>query len=261
MSLDLQPILHGFAYAEGELSARRVVGDDGLDKIQIRIHCGLIQFEADGHPAGVRPFDHESLLAYHTSRLEGVRALAGSDAGFSLTTTDCEALREEAILYYARYVACQALHDYARAQRDCERNLELLDLCRDYAEEASDRGVLESYRPYLVLMVARARAGQLLEAGELLHAIESLTEATREARGLVDEQAPGETGPPGLPDSLAGLFDGLRVPPPDSGPLAALLDLHRELEDAVRREDYRRAAALRDQILRFHEAEDGGAVG
>lgn len=254
MDLDIAPLLEGFDYRDGELTARVVVGLDGRDKVQIRIQCGMVQFEADGHPTGDRPFDHESRLAYHRSRIESVRALSGSDAGFSLSPADCAALREEAMLYYARYVACQRLREYARALRDTERNLEVMDLCARYAETPDDRAALEPYRPYVVLMRARARAGQLIEAGELVEAVEVMARATSETRSLVEDADAVDGDAMELPASVADLFEGMVPAGAHASPLSSLLALHRELEEAVQREDYRRAAALRDEILRFEQS-------
>ena len=48
-----------------EPQVRIVPGDDGLEKIQMRIDLGLLQMELSGRPDGQRPFDHESLLDYY----------------------------------------------------------------------------------------------------------------------------------------------------------------------------------------------------
>ena len=55
MSKDITAILDGWDYEPDELQVRIVAGDDGRDKIQMRIDLGLIQMELDGparrHPA------------------------------------------------------------------------------------------------------------------------------------------------------------------------------------------------------------------
>lgn len=251
MDLDLDPLLADFPYRDGELSARKLVGRDGREKIQIRIQCGIVQFEADGHPAGERPFGHDSLLLYQRSRLASQEALSGSDSGFSLSPADCAALREEAVLYYARYVAASELRDHARALRDTERNLEVMDLCRRYAEESDDREALEGYRPFVLLMQARARAGQMIELGEIAEATQVVADAARLARERTDPDPPAEPGEEAAVQRSVASFleEALSSVVPESVS-EALSQLRRELADAVEREDYRRAAELRDEIRR-----------
>ena len=55
MSKDITAILDGWDYDPDELQVRIVAGDDGRDKLQMRIDLGLIQMELSGRPDGSRP--------------------------------------------------------------------------------------------------------------------------------------------------------------------------------------------------------------
>lgn len=248
MSLDIAPILAGFDHRQGEVVARIIVGLDGRDKVQMRTELGLIQMEADGHPDGRRPFGCESLLEYHKRRLQAVRAVAGSDEGFILSPADCAALREEAMTYYLRYVCCLHLRDFSRAIRDTERNLEVMDLCTRYASTALDREALEQYRPYVTIMHARARAGQLLEAGDLSRATEVIANAIIKVREMLLER--GQENEAESYEDLASLESLASDLGCDGSEAATRLRLRLQLEDAIRREDYRRAAEIRDTLRR-----------
>ena len=62
MGKDITPILAGWDYDHDELQVRIVAGDDGREKIQMRVDLGLLQMEIDGRPDGQRPAGFESLL-------------------------------------------------------------------------------------------------------------------------------------------------------------------------------------------------------
>ena len=157
MSLDISHILDDWPFKPGEVTARRIVGADGQEKIQVRLDLGLLQMEASGRPDGQMPHGHESLLAYYEYLLQKHVDEAGSDDGFSLDEPDCEALRAEGVMYYHRYLAEFVLGNYERVDRDTMRNTRLMDFCRKYARNDSDRYILEQYRAYVIMMRTRAR--------------------------------------------------------------------------------------------------------
>jgi hypothetical protein len=250
MSLDLGPLLDDFDYKSGEVVARKIVGLDGREKIQMRTELGLIQMEADGSPDGVRPHGCESLLHYHRERVESREWTDPKDASLALTTEDCRALRDEATTYYLRYVCCLRLRDFARAVRDTGRNLEAMDFCSRHAAP-EDAEYLERYRPYVLMMHARARAGQFLEMGELSNAADTIAQAVLTVKRLL-EAAQDEPSPPSdIEDAtdLAGYADLDLV---DLG-LAPQVRLRLQLQEAVEREDYKLAAQIRDSIRALDE--------
>ena len=68
MSKDIGHILEGWPYEGDGTSVRIVTGDDGQEKIQLRIDLGLMQMEFNGRPDGQRPQGYESWLEYYRER-------------------------------------------------------------------------------------------------------------------------------------------------------------------------------------------------
>ena len=67
MSEDIRPILAGWNFEPDLVQVRIISGDDGTQKIQMRMDLGLLQMEIDGRPDGERP--------------EGYRVIAGALRG------------------------------------------------------------------------------------------------------------------------------------------------------------------------------------
>src|SRR6516165_9356177 len=102
MSQDLRPILAGWDFDPEGVQVRMITGEDGSEKLQMRIDLGLIQMELDGRPDGERPDGFESLLELYQAKARGA-----GEAGepFALETRDCAALMREGIQYYHRYLS------------------------------------------------------------------------------------------------------------------------------------------------------------
>src|SRR5262249_44293725 len=145
------------------INVRKIKGLDGNSKLQMRLDLGLLQMEMTGRPDGAKPHGCESLLEYYEQQLLDHREREGTELGFHLTSDQCAALREEAGLYYHRYLGLYVLEDYSGVVRDTGRNLRVLDLCAKYAVDEQDRLVLEQYRPYITMMNTRAAASILFK--------------------------------------------------------------------------------------------------
>lgn len=244
MGLDITPVLENWPFRYDEVSARRILGDDGTVKIQLRLDMGLLQMEVDGRPDGRRPHGYESYLDYHLSRLEAYKQKKDTDEGFMLTEQECEDLRREAAQYYHRYLAFSALNDYERLVRDTGRNLRLLDFMWRYAPE-SERWSLEQFRPYLILMNTRGKVLMSLEAQDYTAAllqirsgILALEEFYRKhKREDALEQSQEIATLRKWADEIA-----------QKRPPTIKAQLEKELAEAVRNENYERAARIRDQI-------------
>lgn len=238
---DLGRLLDEWEFEPGELSARCFVGHDGREKIQMRLELGILQMEADGRPDGRRPRGVESLLDYHQEALR----TAGPGAAYRLTPDECLDLRHEALLYYHRYLCCLCIGDFERMERDTARNLAAFDLVRDHAEAAYDRESMEAYRPYVLMMQARARAGTALRHGHYARALSAIDQAISAIQALAASQ-PGGSEPIGADEveALQDLADEIRR----STPPTRLARLEAELRAAVDCEDYLAAARLRDLI-------------
>ena len=85
MSDDIGKILENWDYRLGRVDARRVTGDDGSEKLQMRIDLGLLQMNSQFRPDGKRPFGHPTLLDHFLLRLEKHRNKnGGEDDDFSI---------------------------------------------------------------------------------------------------------------------------------------------------------------------------------
>lgn len=244
-SADLRPILEGWPYEPGKITVRMIKGANGKEKVQMRLDLGLLQMELDGRPDGQRPEEYESLLEYHLERLRKHEERNGTDLGFQLSEDECQGIRDEALMYYHRYLSLFVLEDFPRVERDTARNLQVLDLCHRYAAHEWDRLVLEQYRPYIVMMSTRARASQSMRAGAYKSALAQVEAGLRTIRQFYEHYDASETYEE---SSEVQILRALRQEIAQRLPVGALERLKRKLDRAIREERYEDAARLRDQI-------------
>lgn len=253
MTVDISDILSSWPYQPGQLTARRIRGLDGREKIQLRLDLGLLQMEVSGRPDGARPHDCESLLDYYEKQCDLYRKQRGGDEGFQVDGDACELLRAEGLLYYHRYVAEFVLEDFAAVERDTTRNLRLLDFCATHAAGAADRTVLELHRPYITMMRTRARCQGHLAAGRSKQALAAVERGIREIKDYFtaagQEEAIAQSPELAVLGELAGEVQS-RLP------VDPLVKLKRALAKAIAEERYEEAAAIRDRIRRVADTHD-----
>jgi len=253
MNLDIGDILAGWPHKPGQVTARRISGGDGTDKIQLRLDLGILQMEGRGRPDGRRPKGCESLLAYYRQELEKFRAERGGDEGFSLDERACELLRAEAVMYYHRYLAEFVLEDFEAVARDTQRNLDVMEFCGAYAEDPSDRYVLEQYRPYVVMMNTRARAKICLADQRPKAALAAVNEGVEQIDDFLKRFGQEEMSENSSELAvLRVLAREIRAAIPKD----PVDKLREALEQAVRDERYEEAAAIRDRINRAESGQN-----
>jgi hypothetical protein len=64
MSKDISNILKNWEFSTDDGLVRRIIGDDGREKIQRRIDLGVLQMESEDRPDGVTPYGFPSLYDY-----------------------------------------------------------------------------------------------------------------------------------------------------------------------------------------------------
>src|SRR5438046_3281165 len=175
-SKDIVPMLKGWDYEPGTINVRKINGLDGKPKIQMRLDLGWLPIEWTGRPDGAKPHGYDSLLDYYEEQLREHKKTNGSELGFHLTSTECQSLREEAVMYYHRYLSLFVLEEFSGVVRDTARNLRVLDLCGKYALSTEDRLQLEQYRPYIVMMNVRAKASLIFKEKKYKQALEIVTD-------------------------------------------------------------------------------------
>jgi len=245
MDKDIVPLLKDWDYEPGTINVRKIRGADGLSKLQMRLDLGLLQMEISGRPDGIRPFGCESLLEYHLVLLRQHKLRNGTELGFHLTSRQCQELRDEAVMYYHRYLSLFVLEDFPGVVRDTARNLRVLDLCGKYAVEEQDRLILEQYRPYITMMNARAAASLHARDGRYAEALETVTKGLKDIRRFYKRFGQAAAFNVSNEARILKSFarDIRRKIPVDPKTL-----LETRLSRAVRREDYELAARLRDQL-------------
>jgi tetratricopeptide (TPR) repeat protein len=246
-SKDITPLLRGWDYEPGTINVRKVSGIDGTPKLQMRLDLGLLQMEVSGRPDGRRPHGYESLLEYYETLLLEHRKRNGTELGFHLTEQQCQSLREEAVMYYHRYLSLFVLEDFTGVVRDTARNLRVLDLCGKYAVDEQDRLILEQYRPYIIMMNARASASILFKSKKYAEALKKVKEGLELIKEFFDRF--------GQPEAFARasevkILKGFGRAIRKKLPVDPLQKLQSQLERAVKREAYEEAARLRDEIKR-----------
>jgi hypothetical protein len=246
-SKDITPLLKGWDYEPGTINVRKVSGNDGQPKLQMRLDLGLLQMELTGRPDGQKPHGCESLLEYYEAQLKEHESRNGTELGFHLTGQQCQSLREEAVMYYHRYLSLFVLEDFPGVVRDTDRNLRVLDLCGRYAVDEQDRLVLEQYRPYITMMNTRAAASIFFKEKRYPEALKLVKRGLASIREFFERfgqvKAMNQSNEVRVLKRFAREIR--RKMPVD--PLARLKS---ELDKAINAERYEDAAKLRDEIQR-----------
>jgi hypothetical protein len=253
MDFDISRLLQEWEYQPGQVVVRKFVGQDGLNKIQLRVDLGLLQMNAEGRPDGLRPFNHPSLFDYYKVQLHKyVAGHGGSDEGFKLGAEDCAKLQIEALQYHHRYICLLQLEDFDGVIRDAERNLALFDFVAKHSESEELAWALKQFQPQLLMVLTRARAAQALQADDYPLAIQLAEEGLEQIRAFYREtEQPELAEHSGEVQSMQNWLEELRA----KRPISQRERLERALLEAVRLEDYEKAAKVRDALKNLKPTE------
>ena len=242
MSLDLNTILKDWPHENGNVKVRKIAGLDGREKLQLRVDLGVLQMEMIGRPDGQRPHNCESLLEYHQRR--AVRA-AEKGEDYELTPEECAELQQEGIQYYHRYLSLFQINDFAGVVRDTQRNLDLFTFVTEHTDRDELSWSLQQFRPYVLMMNTRGKASILLAQGKFG---EAMSEIER-GRDAIAEFFQHSNFPELVSKSSEIAFlDEWLEEVKAKRPLSKLEVMQREMETAIGKELYERAAELRDAI-------------
>jgi hypothetical protein len=197
-----------------------------------------------GRPDGQRPHGMESELEYQLHRLKQAR-FSGREVDFELSPNECGELFQEGTLYYFRYVRLFQLKDWPRTIRDTARNLRAFDLLHRYAQREEDQQFLEKWRPYILRVNASAAVMQAMETGACEEALKAAQEAVAKIEAL--EELEDETFQFERDRSILALRE-LVSQIQKNRPLSKLEQLEHQLRRAVEKQEFERAARLRDRI-------------
>lgn len=245
MNLDIGDILNDWPYRPGEINVRRIIGKDGREKLQMRLDMGLLQMETTGRPDGRTPHGRKSLLDYYRELAENYTRHHGSCLDFQMNEKDCEALRNEAVLYYHRYLAEFVLADFQAVIRDTKHNLAIIHFCNEFAEDERDRMTLRQHVPYILMMNVRARTRRALQVNRPQRAVATVEKGIALIEDFFrstdqEEMLELSTEVKILKDLLNEIKASTPVPPE--------IRLKEKLKIALEEERYEDAAILRDKL-------------
>ena len=264
MSQDITGILNEWSF-DPEANVRKIAGEDGVEKIQVRIDQGafqgILQLNLDGRPDGRRPHGQDFALDHFRGTLEEHRCQHGTaDEGFALDGEACKELFDEGARVYERYAFLLQLKDYQRVVRDTERNMVLFRFVNSYAEQQQDRDNLEKWWPYILRINGMAKAMLAVDdddydrALDIVHQtcdrIDSWPEV--EAEQFYIERERSEAALEELEQELL-----------QKRPLSHKEQLERSLQDAIDSEEFERAAVLRDvcpNLINYYGSTEGGGL-
>jgi tetratricopeptide (TPR) repeat protein len=244
MNQDISFLLNDWPY-DSQNSIRIVKKSEGKEVLQVRKPMGIEQYELEGRPDGKRPFGKDAVLSEYQERLSEHRRIQGSDKNFVLHHEDFLLLQEEALFFYYRYLILFQMGDMERTVRDTDHNLKISALLENYCPNEDDRIQLLQYKPYILRINAVARSMVAMKQQLNTVAVEIVEDAISEIRNLPEInnmtfQFEKIRSLNYLKVTLSQLDDSKTIP---------ILDqLKLELEDAVKLEDYEKAAEIRDKI-------------
>jgi len=154
-------------------------------------------------------------------------------------------LQQEAIQFHHRYICLFQLEDYEGVIRDTERNLEAFDFVQHYSESDDMAWALQQFRPQLLMMRIRARGAVALKENTYKKVIVLIEEGLDEIRNFYREHGRHELlEQSGEIQSLETWLQEVRA----KRPLTEREKLESALDEAVKAENYEKAAKVRDAL-------------
>ena len=239
MSFDISPLLEQWDYQPGKLAVRKITGKDGTEKIQLRVDLGVLQLNVIGRPDGRRPFGHPTLIEHFQAQ----RSRQGD--AFKLAAEDCAKLHQELIQFHHRYLCLFQLGDFEAVLRDTERNLRAMEFAAEHAESPEFVEPLKQFLPQLLMLQTRARGTIALEADNQARALEAIEGGREALRTFYREQGQPEAAAHSSEiQSLEAWLEEVTT----RRPVSEREKLEQALAEAVAREDFEKAARVRDAL-------------
>lgn len=253
MDFDITRLLEDWEYQPGQVVVRRFKAKDGTEKLQLRVDLGLLQMNAEGRPDGKHPFGYTSLLEHYQARLyKHLAAHGGKADGFKLKPEDCAKLQLEALQYHHRYICLLELGDFTAVVRDADRNLAVFGFVAQHAETDELAWSLRQFEPQLLLIRTRALGAQAIKADDYPQAIQFVEEGIERIREFYANcPNPAALEHSGEVLSLEEWIEQIR----SKRPLSRRERLERALNEAVRSENYEKAAKVRDELRSLKSTE------
>ena len=237
-------MLEGWEFTPGKITARWIKGRDGLPKVQLRLDLGVLQMELEGRPDGATPHGYPSLLEHYLALEEN----ATPEASFGINEESCNALQQEAVQYYNRYLAFLALGYLDGVIRDTEHTIEIFSFVARHATNEDNAWQFLQFYPYVRMMNARAIAEKSVKQHNSSMAIRAVKDALDDIKEFQEEYFDyDEKEQHEELDVLNGILNNLLKVQPKS----QLEQLREDLDRAISAENYEKAAEIRDALSRM----------
>lgn len=256
VSHDISSTLAGWPFDPDRMNVRIVAGDDGEEKIQVRLDLGVLQMNFHRRPDGQSVGSFDSWFDYYLNRQQIHDAEHPDGPTLLLEPEDCVKLLREGVQYYHRYLSFWHLQRYELCARDTARNLRLFAFVRENARLDRDKLQFDQWRPYVTMLHTFAVATPLMMLRDFPAAIRAIdagiesirqflidydqlhrAEECSELQQLItmrEEVVAGQAGVPRLGTSVKSA-DSLRA----------------ELDTAIAEERFEDAARLRDELRKL----------
>lgn len=246
--MDLSIITADWPYDDKDevKNVRKIVGVDGLMKLQVRLRNGLVQWAVEGRPDGADFRGSPTALDYGQKVVQR-EGCAGAECELDDAIDD---LAEELFDYSRRSCALFYVDDYGRALSDLRHCLDILRFIRANISDPSLSFSYDRHRPILLVNLAQTEMLLQLRAGSPRKAMDGLNRAITAVEEFysqyeMDDVLPDCTERQILVDLRRSLRERHNVPLSN---WELLHSLKVEQEIAIRKENYEMAARLRDKM-------------
>ncbi len=242
MSFDISKLLGDWEFCPGQILVRRFQGEDGTDKIQLRLDLGILQMNSTGRPDGKQPHGFDSVYDYYLDRKSKI------EGEFKLTEEDCSSLQLEAIQYHHRSLCLCQLEDYEAVLHDTQRTLDIFIFIDEFAEDDVYLWSVVQWSPQVMMMHTRAKSALELKEKNFERSIEIIEAGIEQLRTFYSENTDVDDV-----DScdeiqiLKDYLEDLRT----QRPITESERLEKAMGDAIQREDYEKAAFFRDALRKL----------
>jgi len=162
-----------------------------------------------------------------------------------LKPEDVAKLQLEALQYHHRSICFMQLEDYAAVVQDTERVMQILDFVAEHADSEDLAFSMQQFRPQVMMLQTRARATQKLLVEDYRGAIGIIEQGVEQFREFfVALDRPDLADQSMEIQSLQHWLEEVNR----KRPLSKRERLEMDLDEAVQKEDYERAARVRDAL-------------
>lgn len=248
MRHDIDDALNGWPFdpSSNGVIAREVRAKDGRRVVQVRQELGVLQMEMEGRPDGLKPHGFRTYLDYLRYQAADRGAKPGKQASsLRMNSKQCAEVDREIVQFYHRRMAWLALQRYEHMLADADHTLALMDFVDRHCDDEEYVDSHDRFRGLVLFHKTQARAAMSLERRKPEEAIDVLREGAEQIRKSQDDwegDDESETPNEALLEQLERIEEEIRKR------FVVGLTLREQLDEAVAREDYERAARLRDAI-------------